>query len=126
MAEGGKRILLVDDDPAARKLYRANLAAGGHQVQEAGTGIEAVEAVERATPEAFDVVLMDLNMPGLDGWMAMSLIRARRPRLPVIILTATTGADLKERARNAGAADFLSKPCPPADLERAVRRATKA
>jgi two-component system response regulator FlrC len=123
MAEGGKRILVVDDDPLARRLVRTNLQAGGHEVEEAGSGIEAVE---RCEARAFDLVIMDLNMPGLDGWMAISLIRARRPSLPVVILTAMTGADLKQRAETAGAAGFLAKPAQPAELERAVARATKS
>jgi CheY-like chemotaxis protein len=104
------RVLFVDDDPAAVRLYRSYLAADGHEVVIAASGIEGVEASER---EPFDVVVMDLNMPGLDGWMSMSLIRARRPKLPVVVLTGSTGRDLEQRAAKAGAAGFLSKPCPP-------------
>jgi two-component system C4-dicarboxylate transport response regulator DctD len=79
-----------------------------------------LDGVEASEKQPFDVVVMDLNMPGLDGWMAMSLIRARRPNLPTIILTGNTGADLEVRAKNAGAAAFLNKPCPPDKLVRAV------
>jgi CheY-like chemotaxis protein len=68
---------------------------------------------------------MDLNMPGLDGWMAMSLIKARRPALPIIILTAMTEGDLEARAKTAGAAGFLTKPCNPDALARAVARAIR-
>jgi CheY-like chemotaxis protein len=115
MAKG--RILFVDDDPAAQKLYRTYLAGEGYEVHVASSGLEGVEASEK---QPFDLVVMDLNMPGLDGWMAMSLIRARRPTLPTIILTANQGADLETRAKNAGAAAFLTKPCPPEQLSRAV------
>jgi CheY-like chemotaxis protein len=111
------RILFVDDDPAAQKLYRAYLVGEGYEVVIASSGLDGVEASEK---QPFDVVVMDLNMPGLDGWMAMSLIRARRPNLPTIILTGNTGADLEVRAKNAGAAAFLNKPCPPEKLVRAV------
>jgi two-component system, chemotaxis family, chemotaxis protein CheY len=114
------RVLFVDDDPAAARLYRSHLTADGHEVVVAHSGIEGVEATERGQ---FDVVVMDLNMPGLDGWMSMSLIRARRPKLPVVVLTGDTGKDLEARARTAGAAGFLTKPCQPDDLIRALKRA---
>ena len=115
------RVLFVDDDPAASRLYKSYLSAEGHEVVIADSGIEAVEATERNT---FDVVVMDLNMPGLDGWMSMSLIKARRPRLPVVVLTGDPGRDLEQRAKTAGAAGFLSKPCQPDVLLRALVRAT--
>jgi CheY-like chemotaxis protein len=111
------RVLFVDDDPGAQKLYRAYLQGEGYEVVTASSGLDGVEASEK---QAFDAVIMDLNMPGLDGWMAMSLIRARHPHLPTLILSANSGADLEARARNAGAAAFLSKPCTPDALTRAV------
>ena len=115
------RVLFVDDDPAASRLYKSYLSAEGHEVVIADSGIEAVEAAERNT---FDVVVMDLNMPGLDGWMSMSLIKARRPKLPVVVLTGDTGKDLETRAKTAGAAGFLTKPCQPDRLIRALEKAT--
>jgi two-component system response regulator FlrC len=118
-----RRILLVDDETAARKLYRSHLTQAGYQVVEADSGIAAVEAAER---EAFDAVVMDLNMPGLDGWMALSLIKARRPQLPVIILTGAEGSDLELKAKHSGAAGLLTKPCAPELLSRTVARAVKA
>lgn len=114
------RILIVDDDAASQKLYRTFLQSEGHEVETAGSGLEGVESTEKI---AFDAVVMDLNMPGLDGWMAMSLIRARRPNLPILILTGDHGQDLEERARVAGAAAFLIKPCTPKNLNRAIASA---
>jgi CheY-like chemotaxis protein len=114
------RVLFVDDDPAAARLYRSYLAAEGHEVVVATSGIEGVEATER---DKFDVVVMDLNMPGLDGWMSMSLIKARRPKLPVVVLTGDRGNDLESRAKTAGAAGFLVKPCPPDLLIRTLKKA---
>jgi CheY-like chemotaxis protein len=111
------RILFVDDDPAAQKLYRAYLSTEGYEVVLANSGLEGVETSEKVP---FDLVIMDLNMPGLDGWMAMSLIRARRPNVPTVILTGNTGSDLETRAKNAGATAFLSKPCAPEKLLQAV------
>jgi CheY-like chemotaxis protein len=65
-------------------------------------------------------------MPGLDGWMSMSLIKARRPKLPVVVLTGEVGKDLEGRAKTAGAAGFLTKPCQPELLLRALKKATAA
>ncbi len=117
------RVLIVDDDPASARLYRSYLVADGHEVRVATSGIEGVEATER---DKFDAVVMDLNMPGLDGWMSMSLIKARRPKLPVIVLTSERGGDLQERARTAGAAGFLAKPCTADVLLRTVKKVTAA
>jgi CheY-like chemotaxis protein len=114
------RVLFVDDDPAAARLYRSYLAAEGYEVVVATSGIEGVEATER---DKFDVVVMDLNMPGLDGWMSMSLIKARRPKLPVVVLTGDTAGDLESRAKTAGAAGFLTKPCAPDLLIRTLKKA---
>jgi CheY-like chemotaxis protein len=114
------RILIVDDDAAAQRLYRTYLTSEGHEVECASSGLEGVEASERSS---FDAVVMDLNMPGLDGWMAMSLIRARRPQLPILILTGDANPDLEQRAQTAGAASFLIKPCTPKVLTRALAAA---
>ena len=117
---GLRRVLIVDDDPGARRLYGAFLRSKGLEVHDAESGIEAVQKVEK---EPFDLVLMDLDMPGIDGWMAMSLIRARLPDMKLIILTALAGSDFKERAEKLGVRDILSKPCPHDVLMRVVDRA---
>ena len=113
------RVLIVDDDPAAHRLYGAFLRSKGIEVHSAESGIEAVQKVEQ-TP--FTMVLMDLDMPGIDGWMAMSLIRARLPELPMVILTALTGSDFKDRAAKLGVHEILHKPCAHDELMRAVER----
>jgi CheY-like chemotaxis protein len=116
------RVLIVDDDPAARRLYGAFLRSKGMEVYEAESGIEAVQRVEEIP---FQLVLMDLDMPGIDGWMAMSLIRARLPNLPMVILTALAGNDFKDRAAKLGVHEILTKPCPHDELMRATDRALK-
>jgi CheY-like chemotaxis protein len=113
-------VLFVDDDPTARRVYGMFLTAAGFEVDEATSGLEAVARVEA---RAHDVVVMDLDMPGLDGWMAMSLIRARRPELPIVILSAMQDQDLRDRAEKAQAAGFLSKPCSQDTIARTVSRA---
>jgi CheY-like chemotaxis protein len=116
------RVLIVDDDPAARRLYGAFLRSKGMEIHEAESGMEAVQRVEQVP---FHLVLMDLDMPGIDGWMAMSLIRARLPQLPMVILTAMAGNDFKERAAKLGVHEILHKPCPHDELMRATERALK-
>jgi CheY-like chemotaxis protein len=115
-----RRVLVVDDDPAALRMYGRLLEAAGYEAVQCDSGIGAVELVER---QPFDVVVMDLNMPGLDGWMAMSLIRARQPTLPVVILTGGSEPELEKRAATAGAAGFLTKPCRAEVLSRSLERA---
>jgi CheY-like chemotaxis protein len=113
-----RTVLVVDDDAATRKLYQAFLGQA-YEVRAADSGVGAVELVES---EPIDVIVMDLNLPGLDGWMAMSLIRARRPNLPFLIVTSLTDGDLEARAKNAGASAFLRKPVTQEALTRAVDR----
>jgi CheY-like chemotaxis protein len=116
------RVLIVDDDAATRRLYGAFLRSKGIEVHEAESGIEAVQKVEASS---FDLVLMDLDMPGIDGWMAISLIRARLPLLPMVILTGLTGNDFKDRATKLGVHEILHKPCPHDELMRATDRALR-
>jgi len=116
------RILFVDDDPAATRLYRAMLGSAGHEVVTVDSGIDAVE---RAASEKFDLVITDFNMPGIKGDVTLSLLRARLPDLPVVILTSETSPTVEKRARTAGAAAFLRKPCTPDVLARTIERARK-
>jgi CheY-like chemotaxis protein len=115
----GVRILLVDDDPSALRLYRTLLASDGHDVVLLDAGVDAVEA---ATRERFDLVITDFNMPGIKGDVTLSLLRARLPSLPVIILTSEISPALERRARDAGAAAFLRKPCSADLLARTIAR----
>jgi CheY-like chemotaxis protein len=116
------RILLVDDDPAAARLYRALLAGDGHEVVALESGVEAVEAAAR---ERFDVVVTDFNMPGIKGDVTLSLLRARLPNLPVVILTSETSPEVERRARDAGAAAYLRKPCTAELLGRTLARVVR-
>ncbi len=116
------RILLVDDDPADVRLYRAMLAAAGHEVVVRDSGVEAVEL---AGGERFDLVVTDFQMPGLKGDVTLSLLRVRLPSLPVIILTSDPSPALERRARTLGAAGFLRKPCSADLLGRTIDRAAR-
>jgi two-component system, OmpR family, KDP operon response regulator KdpE len=100
-------ILVVDDEPALRKTIRASLAASGFTVEEAGTGGEAVGAVQQ---RPFDLVLLDVNMPGMSGVEACRQIRALAPRTGIIMVTVRDAEDDKVQALEAGADDYVTKP----------------
>ena len=100
-------VLVVDDEPALRKTIRASLAASGYTVTEAGTGGEAVGVV-RGRP--FDLVLLDVNMPGMSGVEACRQIRALAPRTGIIMVTVRDAEEDKVRALEAGADDYVTKP----------------
>jgi two-component system, OmpR family, KDP operon response regulator KdpE len=100
-------VLVVDDEPALRKTIRASLAASGFAVEEAGTGGEAVGAVQQ---RPFDLVLLDVNMPGMSGVEVCRQIRALAPRTGIIMVTVRDAEDDKVRALEAGADDYVTKP----------------
>jgi two-component system KDP operon response regulator KdpE len=100
-------VLVVDDEPALRKTIRASLAASGYSVEEAGTGGEAVGAIQQ---RAFDLVLLDVNMPGMSGVEACRQIRAYAPRMGIIMVTVRDAEEDKVRALEAGADDYVTKP----------------
>ncbi|MES2441397.1 MAG: response regulator [Pseudomonadota bacterium] len=103
-------ILFIEDDPMNRRVVKDMLDVAGATMAEAGLAEEGLARIEY---ESFDVVLMDLRMPGMDGMEAIKRIRARgdaKAELPIIVVTADTGADLRERCIEAGADDVLFKP----------------
>ncbi|MEU4497131.1 response regulator transcription factor [Streptomyces sp. NBC_00210] len=115
------RLLVVDDDP----LVRAGLSfmLGGADdleiVGEGADGSEAAELVDRLAP---DVVLMDIRMPTMDGLTATELLRARQDAPEVVVLTTFHADEQVLRALRAGAAGFVLKDTPPAEIVAAVRR----
>jgi two-component system KDP operon response regulator KdpE len=119
-------VLVVDDEPALRKTVRAALAATGFAVEEAGTGGDAVAAVRLRT---FDLVLLDVNMPGISGIEACRQIRTVAPGVGIIMVTVRDEEEDKVRALEAGADDYVTKPFPFRELiarVRAVLRRTHA
>jgi CheY-like chemotaxis protein len=123
--EGKETILVVDDEQTVRAVLEAMLVFRGYKVLEAGDGVEAIERL-RTGREAIDLVLLDIQMPRLNGWEAMGRIHALRPKLPVLLLSGGNsdppGGD-EALARSAG---VVGKPFASADLLRAVRQALDA
>lgn len=103
-------VLLADDHSASRRAARRILERAGHQVTEATTGFEVVE---RAGREIFDLVLMDVGMPGLDGPTAAQRIRSLLPpagRVPIVGMSGYADEEARERCLGAGMNAFLAKP----------------
>ena len=101
------RILLVDDDKSFREIIREILVLDGFQVTEAVNGLEAIESFKISQP---DLVILDLNMPEMDGMEATIAINAINPSVPVIILTGEREMISTPDAFRLGAHYFLSKP----------------
>jgi CheY-like chemotaxis protein len=103
------RILFVDDDPIMREFAVVHLSTDAAKVTVAADGIEAIKAVAVAE---FDVVLLDLEMPNMDGFEVLSRLRAdeRTRRLPVVVVTGREDVTAVDRAFQAGATSFLVKP----------------
>ena len=102
------RIFLVDDNAAYRRLARIALEQAGHEIAgEAGNGREALE---RTPAAGADVVLLDLNMPVMDGLDALPRLRAALPGTPIVILTTGHARHERERALGGGADAFIVKP----------------
>ncbi|GLY96772.1 response regulator transcription factor [Actinoplanes sp. NPDC051470] len=105
------RILVVDDDPAIRQLLIDVLEMDGYEVSVAVDGLAAVRAVEASSP---DFVVLDVMMPGLDGFGVLSAIRAQPGEpVPVLMLTAAAEADADARAWASGVDYYLAKPFTP-------------
>ncbi len=102
------KLLIVDDMPQVRQDLRQLLELTGlfEIVAEAGDGLEAVHQAEKFTPDA---IVMDLEMPGLDGYKALHLIKTQNPAIRVIIFSTYAGPEEKKRSFLAGADDFVMK-----------------
>jgi len=119
---GRPRILVVEDTPVNQKVAVAMLENLGYEAFVVGTGLEAVEACSSA---AYEAVLMDCQMPGMDGYKAAAWIRQRegtRRRVPIVALTAGVGPGDRERCLAAGMDDYLGKPVRLQTLDSTLRK----
>ena len=103
------KVLLVDDEDSLRKVMKDLLERDGYVVTEARDGVQALDQVDRVGP---DIIVLDLNLPGLDGYGVLSHLRSRpaTANIPVIVLTAKGDEDNEVRVFELGADDFLTKP----------------
>lgn len=113
------KVLLVEDDRALREALADTLLLAGHDYRAVGSAEDALEAVEQ---ESFSLVVSDVNMPGMDGHQLLSLLRARQPQLPVLLMTAHGAVERAVDAMRQGAADYLVKPFEPKALIELVAR----
>src|SRR5258705_6364148 len=114
-------VLIVDDTLDSREIYSLHLQHQGFTVLTASDGNEGVELAREQQP---DVVIMDMSMARLDGLAATRRLKrdARTRRIPVVILTAYPEKPVQQRAMEAGASVFLTKPCLPEELELVIRK----
>lgn len=117
----GPTVLLVDDFDDAREMYGHYLRHFGYEPLEAATGEDALALALARQPA---IILMDLQLPGIDGWEITRRLKHddRTRHIPIIALTAHALDRERERTRRAGCDAFLSKPCLPDDLLRAIDR----
>jgi DNA-binding NtrC family response regulator len=118
MAE--EKILIVDDDPKIRMILSDRLRANDYRIIQAGNGIQGLEAVKNENP---DLMLLDLQMPEMDGLGVLQHVSKDFPELLVIILTAHGSIEHAVEAMKLGAFDFLPKPCKPDHILLLVQRA---
>ena len=125
MSSVNGNILVTDDDPELRRVLRRTLDAMGFDVAESANGEQAVKEIDH---RPYDVVLMDVNMPGIGGIEACRALRKKAPRLQILMLTVRDGEADKIAAFEAGADDYIIKPFSilelTARLRSAVRRST--
>ncbi len=113
-------ILVVDDDPGIQAVLRGILENAGNSVEVASHAREAFERCHRSAP---DVILLDLSMPGVDGYQLCQMLRSQYPNLPIIIVTGSQDEETCARTITKGATDFLSKPLNPGEVLIRVKNA---
>ncbi|MBA1333666.1 MAG: Two-component transcriptional response regulator, LuxR family [Firmicutes bacterium] len=111
------KVLIVDDEQRIVEVVRSYLVKEGYTVVQAGNGIEALELYRREEP---DLVVLDLMMPGMDGWEVCKRIRAESA-VPIIMLTAKSQVEDRVEGLSIGADDYLVKPFSPKELVARIR-----
>ena len=115
-----KNILVVDDDMRVRTIFSSILRKEGYRVTSVKDGYETIKAIDE---ESFDLALVDLRMPGLDGIQVLERVKSRRLQTRVIIYTGYGSVEDAVEAMRKGAADYLTKPFSPNELALSVKKA---
>lgn len=116
------RILVVDDEPPIRRFLRTSLSAQGYQVLEADDGEAALAVLRR---NAIDLLILDLGLPGMDGFEVIKQLRDSGSAVPIVVLSVRTDEAGKVRALDLGADDYVSKPFGMDELLARVRAAVR-
>ena len=116
-----RRILLIEDNEDNRIIYRLTLQHFGYEVSEAVDGESGIRIATETLP---DLVLMDVSIPGIDGWEATKILKAgeRTMRIPIVALTAHALASDRERAKEVGCDGYLAKPVEPRRVVEEIQR----
>jgi excisionase family DNA binding protein len=122
---GRQLILVVDDDPRLREYLRVNLEMEGYEVVEAGSADEGLAALDEEPP---DLILLDVMMPGVDGWQMLSRVRERHGlgSIPVVMFSGKVDAEQASAAEAAGAQAFIGKPFDPQQLIASTKQLLRA
>lgn len=114
------KILVVDDDEVVRLSHQRSLAGAHYHVVAVWNGDQAMRAMER---QPFDVILLDLRMPGMDGMSVLRMIKDRWPETEVVIITGYPSLETVKEAVEAGACEYLTKPVGPDEVINAANGA---
>jgi DNA-binding response OmpR family regulator len=117
-SDNPRSVLVIDDDPDMRHVLSDFLQRGGYRVVEAASGQEGIFAAET---EPIDAVILDKEMPGMNGLDVLSFFRHRNPRLPIIFITAFGGRADEDESRRRGAWLYIEKPFRVATIVEAVQ-----
>ncbi|MFO7976166.1 MAG: response regulator, partial [Candidatus Hydrogenedentota bacterium] len=113
--ETNAKILTIDDEPMVRRTLALYLRKCGFQVCEAGDGREGMAVFDREKP---DLVLVDLRMPGMDGFAVLEALSAQAPETPLVVVSGTDAIDDAIEAQRKGAWDYVTKPISPMSILR--------
>jgi DNA-binding response OmpR family regulator len=119
MAVQKMRVLIVDDDPSMSRFLTSYLSRQNFDVNSASSGEEAIRMFRVYDPS---LVLLDMNMTGIDGIETLERLKQIKPEVSVIVVSGQNSPDLIFRASKAGADDYINKPFDPKDLEARVHR----
>ncbi|MBT4512634.1 MAG: response regulator [Chloroflexi bacterium] len=108
-------VIVVDDDSSVRELVTRALQREGYEITTAANGSEASHATAR---KKFDLMFLDINMPGLNGLDVLTIMAVGNPGIPIVMLTAVDDPDAETEAFKRGAAAYLKKPCKMIDVIR--------